>query len=131
MSLSEVHNGGFLQLFWNNTGVLVPEAIEGFNTIGMMRTAALLTKAALLLGSPYPRERDDRWDALLGASGRASEELEEIFEKTDNSYLAFVEATNTLPFDSLNEEFWDSATSDNGGFQDAATQYARLVRVVQ
>jgi hypothetical protein len=57
MSLSEIHNGSFLQLFWNNAGVLVPEAIEGFNTIGMGRTAALLTKVALLLGSPYLRER--------------------------------------------------------------------------
>jgi len=35
MCLAEVHNGGFLQLFWNTTGVLVPEGIEGFTEIGM------------------------------------------------------------------------------------------------
>ena len=29
LCLAEVHNGGFLQLFWNTTGVLVPEGIEG------------------------------------------------------------------------------------------------------
>lgn len=32
------------------------------------------------------------------------------------------EPTNTLTLDSLNDEFWDSATNDNGGFQDAATR---------
>jgi hypothetical protein len=97
----------------------------------MGRTAALLTKVALLLGSPYLRERDNRRNTLLVASGRGSKEIEEIFEKTDSLYLAFGEATNTLTFESLNDEFWDGATNDNGGFQDAATRYAQLVRVVQ
>jgi hypothetical protein len=37
---SEVHNGGFLQFFWNNTGVLAPEAIEGYGVIGMPTLAS-------------------------------------------------------------------------------------------
>lgn len=31
---SEVCNGGFTQFFWNSTGVLGPEAVEGFRAIG-------------------------------------------------------------------------------------------------
>jgi hypothetical protein len=80
MALAEVHNGGFLQLFWNNTGVLVPEAIEGLLAIGMLKMASILREAALPLGTPYPRDRDDRWDALLVASNRDSDELEQMFE---------------------------------------------------
>jgi hypothetical protein len=127
MTLAEVHNGGFLQLFWNNTGVLVPEAVQGFQMIGMEATAAIVTRATLLLGSPYPREWDDRWDALLAASGRDSDELERMFKNSNNFYLTFAEVTSGLPFDSLNQEFWHSAKNENGGFQDAATVYARLV----
>jgi Domain of unknown function (DUF4375) len=50
--LCEVHNGGFLQLFWNSTGVLFPEAVEGYRTLGMPKLAATFASAAALLGSP-------------------------------------------------------------------------------
>jgi Domain of unknown function (DUF4375) len=131
MTLAEVHNGGLLQLFWNETGVLVPEAIEGFKVIEMGRTAAILTRAALLLGSAYPRDRNDRWDALLVASSLESQELEVIFAREKNLYLAFAEATESLALETLGDEFWESAKTDNGGFQHAATRYAQLMRVVQ
>jgi hypothetical protein len=90
-----MHNGGLLQLFWNGTGVLVPEGIEGINTIGMPRTASFLQRAADALGSPFPRERDDRWDALLAASGRSTRELKRIFKQEENLYMAFAKATST------------------------------------
>ena len=70
MCLAEVHNGGFFQLFWNTTGVLVPEGIEGFSTIGMPKMVALILEAASPLGSRYPRDRNNRWDALLAASAK-------------------------------------------------------------
>jgi hypothetical protein len=53
---SEVHNGGFLQFFWNDTGVLAPEAVEGYSVIGMPTLASLLREAASVLGTQYPRE---------------------------------------------------------------------------
>jgi hypothetical protein len=131
MCLAEVHNGGFLQLFWNNTGVLVPEAEQGFSAIGMPAMAALVGQASRPLGSPYPRDRDERWHSLQVASGRTSKELKLIFKKNENLYLAFEEVTATLPFDSLNEQFWESAKTENGGFQDAATRYAQSVYLIQ
>src|SRR6516165_9812567 len=68
MCQSEIHNGGFLQLLWNSTGIIVPDAIEAYKTIGMTKLASLVEKVALMLGSLYPLDRDDRWDALLLAS---------------------------------------------------------------
>jgi hypothetical protein len=135
---SEVHNGGFLQFFWNNTGVLAPEAIEGYSVIGMPTLASLLKEAAAALGTPYPRDRDDRWDALLAASGYSQTELEQLFKKHKNEpagtkglYGAFVEATKGLQFDSLDRKFWQAAKTENGGFEDAATRYAQSPFLIQ
>jgi hypothetical protein len=138
MCISEVHNGGFLQLFWNNTGVLVPEGIEGFSTIGMPQMSAILSQAARQLGTPYPRGRDDRWDTLLVASGHSVNELEQIFGKHRDAadqmkglYLAFGEATRNLGFDDMNKQLWESAKIENGGFQEAATRYAAAPHLIQ
>ena len=131
MALAEVHDGGLLQLFWNETGVLVPEAIEGFATIGMPMMAKILNDAAVPLGTQYPRDRDTRWDALLEASGKSPSELEMIFKKAENVYLGFQEATSTLLFDKLDKQFWKCATTENGGFQNAATRYAQAPFLIQ
>ena len=129
MCLAEVHNGGFLQLFWNNTGVLAPEGIEGFATIGMPRMAEILSDAARPLGTPYPRDRNDRWDAMLAASGYSNSELARIFKKYKDEpkglYVAFAEATKHLRFEKSDKLFWESAKTENGGFQEAATRFAQ------
>jgi hypothetical protein len=129
--LSEVHNGGFLQFFWNSTGLIAPEAVDGFMAIGMPKLASLLLTTAALLGSPYPRDRDARWDALLMASGRGQRDLKKIFKKSSNMYLAFEEATKPLRFDESNRQAWELAKSENGGFGEAATRYARSVNSIQ
>jgi Domain of unknown function (DUF4375) len=129
--LSEVHNGGFLQFFWNSTGLIAPEVVDGFVAFGMPQMAALVRTAAAALGSPYPRDRDSRWDALLQASGRSQRDLKRIFKKNENLYLAFAEATEPLSYDAMNHQAWDLAKSENGGFQEAATRYARSFSRVQ
>jgi hypothetical protein len=123
-SQSEICNGGFLQFFWNSTGVLAPEACEGFAAIGMPQLGAIVTCAVSRLGSPYPRERNDRWDALLVQSGRTTEELERIFHEQDHLYLAFQESTVPLDFDSLEKVFFKLVQEESGGFEAAATRYA-------
>src|SRR2546425_9088677 len=50
---SEVFNGGFTQFFSNSTGVLAPEAGEGFAAIGQVKIAEIVLKAMTHLGSPY------------------------------------------------------------------------------
>jgi hypothetical protein len=129
--LSEVHNGGFLQFFWNSTGLIAPEAVDGFIAIGMPELSALVRKAAASLGSPYPRDRNSRWDALLLASGRSQRDLKKIFKRNENLYLAFAEATEPLSYDELNRHAWELAKSENGGFQEAATRYAQGISPIQ
>ncbi|HLH02368.1 MAG TPA: DUF4375 domain-containing protein [Bryobacteraceae bacterium] len=51
----EICNGGFPQFFSNSTGVLAPEAKEGFQEIGMDKTAEIVSTAMALLGKSYPR----------------------------------------------------------------------------
>ena len=61
---SEVRNGGFHQFFYNSTGVLAPEALTAFESIGLHEWATILTEAMRLFGTPYPRERVDRIQKL-------------------------------------------------------------------
>ena len=135
LCLAEIFNGGLLQFFWNAAGIVAPEAAEGFVTVGMTQMAALIRGIAAQLGDPYPRDRDDRWDALLVASGRSEGDLTRIFEEVSsegqaagfheavNFYRAFLKATEPMGFDQLNEKAWDLAETENGGFAEAANRY--------
>lgn len=125
--LAEVHNGGLLQFFWNSTGIVAPESIDGFLTLGMPKLASLVRQAASLLGDPYPRGRDGRWEALLAATNCSEEYLERLFANSTHFYSAFVEATESLGFDALNELILEAANTENGGFQERATTYAREI----
>lgn len=122
--LSEVWNGGLLQYFWNSTGLLAPEAIEGFQFIGMPRLASVLSAAASSLGDIYPRDRADRWDAMLVNSGFSEAELAHTFETAANQYLAFQKATQSYGWDEKTKEIYSLAKQENGGFQIAATSFA-------
>ena len=61
---SEVRNGGFVQLFLNNTGVVVPEAVIGFENLKLDTLASCVRRAMKRFGDPYPRDRIQRVDIL-------------------------------------------------------------------
>jgi Domain of unknown function (DUF4375) len=94
---SEVCSGGFEQLFWDPTGVLAPEAVEGFREIGLSQVASVIESAMNVLGPPYPRERDER-------KSRLSEVPEGAFDTLDETFFALVK-------------------SEQGGFRAAANRY--------
>lgn len=64
---SEVCNGGLHQFFYNTTGLLAPEALDGFHAIGAVVPAEILAEAMKWFGATYPRDRAKR-QALLPAS---------------------------------------------------------------
>jgi hypothetical protein len=98
---SEVCNGGFRQFFCNSTGVLAPEAVDGFTAIGQVQLGNLLRQAMALLGSPYIREREARQAALdLLPPGR--------FEELDDKFFALL-------------------GSEAGGFEVATDKYAARI----
>jgi hypothetical protein len=94
---SEICNGGFKQFFSNSTGVLAPEAIQGFELIGMPETAQLIRRGGSLLGEAYPREGALR-QSLLSLVNR--EELDRLdrrfFESIDNENGGFVSASEAF-----------------------------------
>lgn len=61
---SEVQNGGLGQYFHNSTGILAPEAVEGFRALQMPRTAEALVDAISLFGDEYPRDRKARENVI-------------------------------------------------------------------
>jgi Domain of unknown function (DUF4375) len=99
---SEICNGGFGQFFGNSTGVLAPEAVEGFREIGQLEVAALIEKAIGLFGSVYPRDRNER-----------------------ETFLTHVSRSS---LDALDEMFYSLIDSEAGGFIVAADRYAAAVK---
>lgn len=95
---SEVRNGGFWQFFGNSTGVLAPEAADGFREIGQTQVASLVRQAMATFGPTYVRDRTERGGVL-----------------------------NSLPRDCfafLDRQFFSLIRSEAGGFEAAADNYA-------
>ncbi|HZS02173.1 MAG TPA: DUF4375 domain-containing protein [Chloroflexota bacterium] len=109
---SEVRNGGFHQFFHNPTGVLAPEALDGFKTVGLPKFAALLEQAMSFFGPSYPRDRAERM-ALLDSYA----------EKDPTPNEPHLEGWN--PFRGLDDQFFQALHSDNGGFERRADDFAR------
>jgi hypothetical protein len=124
---SEVRNGGLLQFFQNSTGVMAPEAVEGYDEIKMPLLAETLQIAMSMLGEGYPRDRSEREFALLVASSRTQEELKLIRAQSGHVATALRQARQPKAFDSLDEQFWKLADKEKGGFEAAADVYASSI----
>jgi hypothetical protein len=102
---SEICNGGFHQFFWNSTGILAPEAVEGFREIEQSQIASLVESAMTLIGTPYPRTRDER-------QGRLSHIPKSTLGALDEKFFVLIE-------------------SEAGGFENAADRYAERMNQSQ
>lgn len=101
---SEVLNGGLSQFFMNSTGVLCPEAIQGYRTIGMPLLSGVLSKAASWFGKEYPRSRGKRLQLWLSA-GRGSQRRDDVFKSLTRRFLKYHD-------------------EESGGFDEAANTFA-------
>lgn len=94
----EVCNGGFYQLFSNYSGMIVPEAVDGFNLLGWPEMASCVVSAVHFgfgdgeLAS-YPRDRDQRWDRM-NDKGKESDDWDRLADKY------FGTRNNTSPYNS-------------------------------
>jgi uncharacterized protein DUF4375 len=111
---SEVCNGGFTQFFWNSTGVLAPEAVDGFIAIRQAKVASVVQRAMKMLGEPFHRDRSARWRALETLRGEP--EREDQSERPSYQNIAL--------FSPLEDEFYSLLASEAGGFENAADAYA-------
>jgi hypothetical protein len=81
----EVVNGGFQQLFWNSTGVVVPEAPAAYRALGLDLAAGLFDAALFHFPQPYPRDcmtRRRMFTLLPGENYPSSGQ----FERLDKAY---------------------------------------------
>ena len=92
---SEVCNGGFHQFFSNPTGILAPEAVEGFRAIGLDDCAAVIEEAIQFFGKGYPREQEERSEILDSIEGSEEEEWNPFF-KLDDRFYKLVEGDRFL-----------------------------------
>lgn len=100
---SEIRNGGFCQFFTNSTGVLGLEAVEGFRAMGMNRCADIVSTALGVFGDTYPRNRSER-EAIVDTWTEDNPVWDELFQ--------------------LDEGFFEAIASEQGGYEQAATDYA-------
>lgn len=106
--ISEVCNGGFSQFFFNSTGVLAPEAVQGLKEIGLPGLAAISEEAMAWLGPDYPRERDLRCDLL--------EAFEDVHGEGHGPDCLVC---------SIDERFYALMATESGGFEQAADLFAK------
>ena len=93
---SEVCNGGFHQFFSNPTGVLAPEAADGFRAIGLEDCATVIEEAIQFFGNSYPREQEKRNEILDNVQGSEAEEWNPFFKLDDRFYKFAVEEDRFL-----------------------------------
>jgi hypothetical protein len=86
---SEVCNGGFDQFFYNPTGVLAPEALAAYRTMGLTEWSDSLAEAMAYFDTPYPRDRDLRL-AVLTVDDRRVRRAR--FEELDDRFFAWLNA---------------------------------------
>ncbi|WP_154222836.1 DMP19 family protein [Marinicella rhabdoformis] len=101
---SEIMNGGLGQFFDNSTGVLAPEAVFAFQTLGMPKTSNILKQAMLFFGDDYPRDRTKRL---------------EVFEAYYKSH-----GENAVPMETEEDAMAVAIEEERGGFDSAADAYS-------
>jgi hypothetical protein len=128
---SEIGNGGILQLFLNSTGTVVPEGIEGFRALGMPQTAEFVEQAANILGTPYPRDRAQRQDALLRATKTTLEDFARLLEQHKHPFIAHLKAAEPLDLEGISERMYAMCEMENGGFETEADRFAKRIQAAQ
>src|SRR5688572_20171742 len=86
-TLSEISNGGLHQFFANPTGVLAPEAAQGFERMGLPQVADVIRRAMAHFDGAYPREQQDREPFLDSHGPEVFDPLEQQLYEIGSPYL--------------------------------------------
>jgi hypothetical protein len=89
--IAEVTNGGFLQFFYNPTGVLAAEAQEGFRRIGVPEAAMALRSAIEIVANAPPdvQPEDPNYDEF--AAREALDALQTQLEPLETRFFRLVD----------------------------------------
>ena len=85
---AEVMNGGLDQFFSNSTGMIWPEAVEGFDAIGRQDLSSIVREAAARFPLPPSRDGHERNKAMDEMAEGALDDLTSRYYQTaDDGYL--------------------------------------------
>jgi hypothetical protein len=86
--------------------MFAPEAVIGFQKLGLTETAQIVREATSLFGDDFPRVREKRWDFLDSFSGEKREEYDPFFQLDDKFYASFeIEGVSSM----VNDKFLTAA----------------------
>lgn len=90
--LGEVHNGGHDQFFFNSTGMVWEDALQGFRLLNATEHLRILTEAiAVFPGSRPSRDRQARWDQMDDIDGSVFDELDDRLYALNEDFAAIVD----------------------------------------
>lgn len=95
----EVYNGGFWQYFYNSTSTSYPEAVQGYEAIGMPEVAVVINSAANQLGNPFPFEKENR-EKIVGPPDKRMDfsEFDSRFYELADTKQFFRRVPKFVPF---------------------------------
>ena len=87
--MAEVYNGGHDQFFFNSTGVVWKDALEGLAVIGAQEAASILKRVIERFGRDIPDDADERRKVM-------EEIAEGIFEEDDQAFYDMSDSIDEL-----------------------------------
>ncbi|MDO4764029.1 MAG: DMP19 family protein [Flavobacteriaceae bacterium] len=101
---SEVNNGGHHQFFYNSTGIVWEDVLNGFKHFGMPEFAANFQKVIDYFGGTISFDREERYQMLETLEEKYGEEFFKILEEADDFVFEYEAEENELDYIKANPE---------------------------
>ena len=85
----EVNNGGFLQFFFNSSGMFANELVASFEAIGAKKTSEICKKAISIYGNEVPMDREKREELLTSDDEEEDEKIEALLNECDDEFFEY------------------------------------------
>lgn len=94
----EVINGGHHQFFYNSTGIVWEDVLNGFKHFGMPKFAANFMKVIDYCGGSISLDREERWNMLESLENKNEEEFFKILDEADDFIYKYEGEENELNY---------------------------------
>lgn len=101
---AEVSNGGHHQFFYNSTGIVWEDTINGFKHFGMLEYAANFQKVIDYCGGMISFDRQERYKMLETLEEKHGEEFFSFLDEADNFIYLYEGQDNELNYIKANPE---------------------------
>lgn len=95
---AEVSNGGHHQFFYNSTGIVWEDVLNGFKHFGMPKFAANFMKVIDYCGGSISLDREERWNMLESLENKNEEEFFKILDEADDFIYKYEGEENELNY---------------------------------